>query len=741
MFFNKDHLRSGFNFKYDKYNGVNIMKPNSNSGIQSVMMGNIGNKHTKTKITTQPQPGPVINDENLRLQYNKIVALEKKLKKAYKHLNNIAKQTDFSQIIQNKKFGDFFNLVTKEEIKIHHMKVMFNKEKLFLEGKEERKDQENKEFSNFISKINNEHPDFEYKHNNDLKSLHRYECFNQTKIIKNIIINDFGDKKNMKETVLIEFRPMPNLEFLIRNTIIKLPNWNHSIVCGNINYKFIKDICEDICKNSNSKINIVKLDINNLTPSKYSELLTTIDFWNNFTADKILLYQEDTMLFKNNIDDFLEYDYIGAPWPIEQDDNLFGVGNGGFSLRSRKKMIEVIEKVKVKDLKLGNSTKKYMMNTNSTFVPEDVYFSKGLSVYKLGKVATRDVAINFSQETQLSPSPLGGHNFWIAENKISKRYVKTLSLGTSYSKESNHRYGWKNVIQSLENNNIINNDTSKSNFDLIDSMEKYFVWNRYKQTPQIDWYGIIHYATDLPSMFRRDEKLDCIFDYVYPYLKNCKGIITLSLNSSKQVKARLKKINSNVPVYSLKHPIQKIDNIFNIDNFINKRDYKIIQLGKQYRRVTDIFVINSPYEKMWLSGWKKKANLEALLKREANFLNITNLSNVNCYYTKTLVEYDELLLNNIIIIPLWNATANNSVLECMQCNIPAWVSRLTSTEQYLGKDYPMFYDNIHDIEPIINNRVLLHKKYMETHDYLTKLDKTSISHEHFNSELLKIINQ
>ena len=55
MFFNKDHLRSGFNFKYDKYNGVNIMKPNSNSGIQSVMMGNIGNKHTEkmSEITVE----------------------------------------------------------------------------------------------------------------------------------------------------------------------------------------------------------------------------------------------------------------------------------------------------------------------------------------------------------------------------------------------------------------------------------------------------------------------------------------------------------------------------------------------------------------------------------------------------------------------------------------------------------------------------------------------------------------
>lgn len=34
-------------------------------------------------------------------------------------------------------------------------------------------------------------------------------------------------------------------------------------------------------------------------------------------------------------DEFLEYDYIGAPWPFHLDD-LGSVGNGGFSLRSRK---------------------------------------------------------------------------------------------------------------------------------------------------------------------------------------------------------------------------------------------------------------------------------------------------------------------------------------------------------------------------------------------------------------------
>lgn len=43
-------------------------------------------------------------------------------------------------------------------------------------------------------------------------------------------------------------------------------------------------------------------------------------------------------------DEFLNYDYIGAPWPLPQDDfsfrdpegNIQRVGNGGFSLRSKK---------------------------------------------------------------------------------------------------------------------------------------------------------------------------------------------------------------------------------------------------------------------------------------------------------------------------------------------------------------------------------------------------------------------
>ena len=53
-------------------------------------------------------------------------------------------------------------------------------------------------------------------------------------------------------------RPGAHLEFLLRNTILKLPDWNHTIVCGNLNYAMMKAICDEICKDTKSKINTVK---------------------------------------------------------------------------------------------------------------------------------------------------------------------------------------------------------------------------------------------------------------------------------------------------------------------------------------------------------------------------------------------------------------------------------------------------------------------------------------------------
>ena len=46
------------------------------------------------------------------------------------------------------------------------------------------------------------------------------------------------------------------------------------------------------------------MDIDNLNKKSYSNLLQTKEFWNLFDSKKIFLYQEDSIVFKNNIRDY-----------------------------------------------------------------------------------------------------------------------------------------------------------------------------------------------------------------------------------------------------------------------------------------------------------------------------------------------------------------------------------------------------------------------------------------------------
>ena len=242
------------------------------------------------------------------------------------------------------------------------------------------------------------------------KETFREACLQQLPAICNVTIPTIL-LNQPNESVLIEFRWFEHLDFLLRNMILKLPEWSHTVVCGNNNVKEITDCCNKISES----IRIIKLDIDNINQSEYSALLMTTDFWNNFYGEKLLIYQEDSFLFHSKgIDAFMKYDYVGAPWLAHQDDNSYGVGNGGFSLRSKSAMLEVIDKVRPESLVLAESTKEYMKNTNSYVLPEDVYFSKSLIDFQIGQVAPRNIAAQFSQECVKGINPLGGHNFFLA---------------------------------------------------------------------------------------------------------------------------------------------------------------------------------------------------------------------------------------------------------------------------------------------------------------------------------------
>ena len=260
----------------------------------------------------------------------------------------------------------------------------------------------------------------------------RFECFKYNYIIKHIELPDIAKNKSW-EAVLIEYRIFPHTNFLIRNAILKLGvKWSYTVVCGNLNYEFMKNMCLKISKN----IKVIKTNFDNLIPNDYNTFLSSIQFWNLLYGKKILIYQEDSFIFKNNIEDFIEYDYIGAPWPKNTNDTPNCVGNGGISLRTKEVMIDVINKISIKDTVVNKSTKIYMKNSNLTVCPEDVYFSLNMQQFKIGSVADFDTAFKFSSESINNPNSFAGHNFWLSDKNWLKRVKKNMNM-YNYTENNN----------------------------------------------------------------------------------------------------------------------------------------------------------------------------------------------------------------------------------------------------------------------------------------------------------------
>jgi len=260
--------------------------------------------------------------------------------------------------------------------------------------------------------------------NGDIKKYNNNDKIENNIIFRNLCLKHLSDmcekqlvsiKQNLdNEAVFIEFRILPHVEFLIRNAIDKLgENWSQTIVCGNINYQ---SICE-IVKNIGLDIKIIKLDYNNLNQATYSKLLASLEFWDLIIGEKVLIHQEDSCIFKYNIDEFLEWDYIGAPWKHDVYKDV-KVGNGGFSLRSKSIMKQIINKIAIKKYK----SKYLVYDKEMVICPEDVYFVSNMYEYKIGKIAPFEIAKLFSTESINEINSLGGHQFWLCdinwENRI-----------------------------------------------------------------------------------------------------------------------------------------------------------------------------------------------------------------------------------------------------------------------------------------------------------------------------------
>jgi hypothetical protein len=162
-----------------------------------------------------------------------------------------------------------------------------------------------------------------------------------------------GKPSNVKPdgvVVVVETRRETRLILTLSNVLLRIPkSWVIQIFCSEENEEWLKN--SFIVANNKERFIFSSLSKHLAFSAKkkhasLNRLFTSIQFWEEVVADKILIVQLDSAICSGSqasLKDFLKYDWIGAPWTFTKAKNeSCGGGNGGFSLRSRPKMIEIL---------------------------------------------------------------------------------------------------------------------------------------------------------------------------------------------------------------------------------------------------------------------------------------------------------------------------------------------------------------------------------------------------------------
>lgn len=159
-----------------------------------------------------------------------------------------------------------------------------------------------------------------------------------------------------------------------------------------------------------SDIKHFKLDENNIDYVKIDKISSAREYDNFIIKDLykyvetkfILIVQHDGIIYQPEKwdDDFLNYDYIGASWPSPPK-NGNHVGNGGFSLRS-KKFMEYASSI------LGNN---YCNEAEDVYLCGTLFSKMKENGFKYANIET---ACKFSTELEWSKTNRNSFGFHLA---------------------------------------------------------------------------------------------------------------------------------------------------------------------------------------------------------------------------------------------------------------------------------------------------------------------------------------
>ncbi len=296
-----------------------------------------------------------------------------------------------------------------------------------------------------------------------------------------------------------------------------------------------------------------------------------------------------------------------------------------------------------------------------------------------------------------------------------KKINLTLALQHNYG---NHRSGWSYASNSLRD---LHNDRGI----FVDGfIEKKFGWGRdpgdflnNPQPYQKPWIGFIHCPPNMPKWFNYILAPQGIFSSQLwqESIQYCQGLFCLSEYHKKWLEQYL-----DIPLASLIHPTETPKVKFSMDRFLSNPKPKIVQVGWWLRKLHSIYYLPvNNFQKAILNPGR--IGLDKLFEIEKKLFKLhPDYQSVEVINYLSDSNYDDLFSQNIVYLDLYDASATNTIIECIVRNTPILVNPLLAVREYLGEGYPFYFRNRIEAAKKASELGLIEETYFYHKNYILK---------------------
>lgn len=364
--------------------------------------------------------------------------------------------------------------------------------------------------------------------------------------------------------------------------------------------------------------------------------------------------------------------------------------------------------------------------------------------------------------------------------KHTERKTDTIKIINKNFQEL-HRSGWQFII----NNLIIGlnkRDDITSHLIIDTYIDKTFHWNKdfYKSKNIIpykqDWIGFIHHTY---SDYVNHYNCETLFneELFISSLEHCRCLIVMSKYLKDSIDESLDKLyrreinplKNKVTVKVVYHPSEITKDLFSYQKFLENSDKQIIQIGNWLRNVFSIYELHLPTTSVikYKSVLKNKNSDNYFLpndffdtlfdklefKKPNNIIDMCRITFDNLHLKgmyEHIIEmensvkvieyldnnkYDKMLTENIVFVKYVDASASNTVIECILRNTPILVNPIQPVVELLGEDYPLYYNSMYEASKMLEDIQTIKNAY----NYLCNMDKTRFYIDTFIKDVKEII--